>query len=254
MNWPMTARMNWRGLLVSVRSSAEATEALAGGAAIIDVKEPLAGPLGAASPGVIGEIAGEVGRQRPWTIACGELNDGIDMISARIAGAVAAVVAIAGDATLPAAFKVGLAGMAGRPWRDSLAAVCGRAPADIAQVAVAYADWQRAAAPPPLDVIEAARSLGCGVLLVDTFDKDAAGLLGSAAPAEIAGWVGRARHHGLAVALAGRVSIAEIPAVQSLGPDVVALRSAVCSNGRIGSVDRRLVRDALAASKGASPQ
>lgn len=243
--------MTWHGLLVSVRSRAEATEALAGGAAIIDVKEPLAGPLGAASPGVIGEIAREVGRQRPWTIACGELNDGSEAISARIADA---VVTVAGDAALPAAFKVGLAGMAGRPWRDSLAAVRARAPAEIAQVAVAYADWQRADAPPPLDVIEAARALGCGVLLIDTFDKDAVGLLGTAPTAEIAGWVGRARHHGLAVALAGRVTIAEIPAVQSLGPDVVALRSAVCSNGRIGSVDRRLVRDALAAaSQGESP-
>ena len=39
--------MIWRGLLVSVRNAAEATEALAGGASIIDVKEPLAGPLGA---------------------------------------------------------------------------------------------------------------------------------------------------------------------------------------------------------------
>lgn len=246
--------MTWRGLLVSVRSSAEATEALAGGAAIIDVKEPLAGPLGAASPGVIGEIAREVGCQRPWTIACGELNDGSEAIAARIDGAVAAVATVAGDVALPAAFKVGLAGMAGRPWRDALVAIRARAPAEIAQVAVAYADWQRAAAPPPLEVIEAARSIGCGILLIDTFDKDAAGLLETAPMPEIAGWVGRARHHGLAVALAGRVTIAEIPAVQSLGPDVVALRSAVCSNGRVGSVDRHLVRDALAAaSQGESP-
>ncbi|MFN9272466.1 MAG: (5-formylfuran-3-yl)methyl phosphate synthase [Planctomycetia bacterium] len=246
--------MNWRGLLVSVRSRAEATEALAGGAAILDGKEPLAGPLGAASPGVIGEIAREVGRQRPWTIACGELNDGIEGIAARIDGAVAAIAMVVGDAALPAAFKVGLAGMAERPWREWLAAVRGRVPAEIAQVAVAYADWQRAAAPPPLEVIEAARSLGYGILLIDTFDKDAAGLLGTAPSAEIAGWVGRARSHGLAVALAGRVTIAEIPAVQSLGPDVVALRSAVCSNGRTGLVERRLVRDALAAaSQGESP-
>jgi len=63
--------MTWRGLLVSVRTAAEATEALAGGASIIDVKEPRAGPLGAASPSVIGAIAREVRRQRPWTIACG---------------------------------------------------------------------------------------------------------------------------------------------------------------------------------------
>lgn len=237
--------MTWRGLLVSVRSAAEATEALAGGATIIDVKEPRAGPLGAASPAVIGAIAREVGLQRPWTIACGELSDGIDAIAGRMAAAVAAV---DGNAALPAAFKIGLGGMEGRPWRESLAAVRARVPAAIAQVAVAYADWRRCAAPSPVEVIEAARSFGCGVLLVDTFDKQAAGLLETAPTQEIAGWVDRARHHGLAVALAGRLTLAEISAVLALGADVVALRSAVCSNGRTGQVDRRLVRDALAAA------
>ena len=38
-------------LLVSVRSAAEAEEALAGGAALIDVKEPANGPLGKAPQG-----------------------------------------------------------------------------------------------------------------------------------------------------------------------------------------------------------
>jgi uncharacterized protein (UPF0264 family) len=235
--------MTWRGLLVSVRSAAEATEALAGGASIIDVKEPLAGALGAASPAVIGAIAREVGSQRPWTVACGELGDGVDAIAARVAGAVNS---LAAGAVPPAAFKVGLAGMADAAWRDALAAVRDRVPGGIAHVAVAYADWRRAAAPPPEEVIEAAHALACGVLLIDTFDKESAGLLGTVPAPEIVGWVARGRHHGLAVALAGRVALAEIPAVKSLGPDVVALRSAVCSNGRTGPVDRRLVRDAVA--------
>lgn len=244
--------MNWRGLLVSVRNAAEAADALAGGAAIVDVKEPLAGPLGAASAAEIGAIAREVGEARPWTFACGELEDGVDAIVARVGGAVDA---LAGGAVAPAAFKVGLAGMAGRPWRDALAAIRGRVPGGVAHAAVAYADWQRAAAPPPAEVIKAAHALGCGVLLIDTFDKQSAGLLGTAPEREIAGWVARAHHHGLAVALAGRVALAEIPAVMALGADVVALRSAVCSNGRHGPVDRRLVADAVAiASAGALQQ
>lgn len=244
--------MIWRGLLVSVRNASEATEALAGGAAIIDVKEPLAGPLGAASAAAIAAIAREVGHRRPWTLACGELRDGVDAIAARVAGGVEAV---ADDAVSPAAFKVGLAGMAERPWRDWLAEIRGRVPGGIAHVAVAYADWRRAAAPRPEEVIEAARSLACRVILFDTFDKESAGLLGTVPAPEIANWVARARHHGLAVALAGRVTLAEIPAVMTLGPDVVALRSAVCSNGRVGPVDRRLVQEAVAiASEGESQQ
>ena len=68
--------MKWHGLLVSVRSDGEAIEAIAGGATIIDVKEPLHGSLGCASPDVIARVAGVVGQDRPWTMACGELRDG----------------------------------------------------------------------------------------------------------------------------------------------------------------------------------
>lgn len=236
--------MTWRGLLVSVRSAAEAAEAVAGGAAIIDVKEPLAGPLGAASPVAIAEIAQAVGTRKPWTMACGELLTGVDAIVDRITQVVES---LGGEAVPPAAIKVGLAGMALEPWRERLAAVHERLPAGIAQVAVAYADWNRVAAPAPADVIEAAASLGCTVLLVDTADKSAGGLLESTPATEIAGWVAAARRRGLAVALAGKITLVEMPAVVSLGPDVFALRSAVCFNGRFGTVQSRLVRDAVAA-------
>ena len=65
--------MIWRGLLVSVRDGGESAEALAGGSAIIDVKEPLAGPLGAAAPARVAAIAAAVSNSAPWTLACGEL-------------------------------------------------------------------------------------------------------------------------------------------------------------------------------------
>lgn len=239
--------MRWRGLLVSVRNAAEAAAALAGGAAIIDIKEPHAGPLGAASAAVIAEIAQVVGQRKPWTMACGELLAGIDATVERIREAVAAV---SGAALPPAAIKVGLAGMAHEPWRERLAAVHERLPAEIAQVAVVYADWKRVVAPAPADVIDAAASLGCTVLLVDTADKSAGGLLDSVPLTEIAGWVAAARRRGLAVALAGKIALPEIPAVMALVPDVVALRSAVCSNSRLGTVQTALVREAVIAYGG----
>ena len=67
--------MPWEGLLVSVRSAAEAAEALAGGVSIVDVKEPLKGALGRAEPAVISGIAAAVGSRVPWTMACGELAE-----------------------------------------------------------------------------------------------------------------------------------------------------------------------------------
>ena len=59
--------MIWRGLLVSGRDGGEAAEALAGGSAIIDVKEPLAGPLGAAAPARVAAIAAVV-RLCAWAV------------------------------------------------------------------------------------------------------------------------------------------------------------------------------------------
>src|SRR3954447_11029832 len=60
------------GLLVSVRSAEEAACALAGGATLIDVKEPLRGALGRADDAVIRAVVQSVGGTRPVSAALGE--------------------------------------------------------------------------------------------------------------------------------------------------------------------------------------
>jgi len=240
--------MNWCGVLVSVRDAAEAVEALSGGAAIIDVKEPRNGSLGAAAPATVAEVAAAVGGPTPWTMACGELSAGV----AAVQGQVQRVLELLPSGALPpAAIKVGLAGMAGRPWRDGLVLLQDGLPDRTGQVAVAYADWDRVAAPSPEDVIEAAAACGCFALLIDTFDKAAPGLLTLRPAAQVAAWVAEARHRGLVVAVAGKVTLAQIPPLQACGGPIVALRSAVCFNGlqgmgRLGTVQSHLVREAVA--------
>jgi len=119
--------MIWRGLLVSVRHAEEAAAALAGGAAIIDVKDPTAGSLGAATPAAVAGVASTVKGQVPWTVAAGELRDEIAS-----PGTIRRWLAAIGDeAGLgpsggPAAVKVGLAGLAGVPWRQALRDVARR--------------------------------------------------------------------------------------------------------------------------------
>ena len=250
--------MNWRGLLVSVRDAAEAAEALDGGAAIIDVKEPRHGSLGPAEPETIAAVARVVGTRRPWTMACGELGgparDGqgtngdaqFEPVAALIGDRLSRVATLLGEATLPpAAVKIGLAGVVGTDWRRRLLAVFESLPAGSERVAVAYADWQRAAAPPPEEVIAAAAGLNCPTVLIDTFDKSAGGLFDCCQPGMPAAWVAAARDARLQVVLAGRITTAEIPAAWALRPDVVALRSAVCFNGRDGVVQAGLVRHAV---------
>jgi len=238
-----------RGLLVSVRNASEAAEAVAGGASVIDVKEPLRGPLGAAEPEAIVAVAAVVADRLPWTMACGELAAGEAVVLHRLE---AVLRTLPEDALPPTAIKVGLAGLAADRWAERLAGLASRCPAGIGHVAVAYADWERAEAPDPLAVIGAAETAGCTTVLIDTFDKAGPGLLAAVAPERLAAWVAEARSIGLAVALAGRISLAEVGEVAALGSEVVALRSAVCSNGRTGVVQRPLVRTAANAMTAAT--
>jgi uncharacterized protein (UPF0264 family) len=239
--------VTWRGLLVSVRDAAEALEALEGGASIIDVKEPRRGPLGMADPVAAAAVARVVGRHVPWTMACGELADMEAAVAADRSGnqLVRVMDMLDGPAVPPAALKIGLASAAGTPWEDRLRIIWDMLPVGPERVAVAYADWREASAPPPEDVIAAAAALGCRTLLVDTFDKSAPGLFGCCPAASPAAWVAAARAAGMRVAIAGRIAMEQIPRAWSLGPDVVAVRSAVCFNGREGTVRADLVRRAV---------
>lgn len=226
------------GLLVSVRSPAEARAAVRGGAAIVDVKEPGAGPLGRAEPEVVAEIASAIGGQAVWTLACGEWRDGVDVIGRHLETLRGL---LADRVPPPLAIKAGLAGMAGRDWWPLLTSF---AAAPWATVAVAYADWTRAESPEPCEVIAAAAAAGCGAVLVDTFDKSGPGLLSACSPRMIGDWVRRAHAAELPLALAGRITAAELPAVRGFGSDIVGLRTAVCVGGRLGAVDEHLVRQA----------
>lgn len=242
-------RMNGRGVLVSVRDAAEAEAALAGGAAVIDVKDPARGSLGRAGPQAIAAVAAAVGDRVPWTLAAGELADGVDTLADWLGDLRARLSA---GAARPAAVKVGLAGMRGSDWRAGLARLRVLLPQGCEQVAVAYADFDSVLAPAPLEVITAGVDLGCGVLLIDTADKRSPGLFGLRSHEEIAGWVAAARARGLGVVLAGRIAPGEIPHAAAHDCDFVALRSAVCSNAaegdvRLGQVSTRRVAAAVAA-------
>src|SRR5262245_59925297 len=62
-------------LLVSVRSAAEAEAALAGGASLIDVKEPGRGSLGRPDNEIVAAVLRCVAGRRPVSAALGELMD-----------------------------------------------------------------------------------------------------------------------------------------------------------------------------------
>lgn len=227
-------------VLVSVRDADEAREAVAGGAAIIDVKEPGRGPLGRADALTAAGVATVVGHAAPWTLAAGELREGVDEILAHIDDVVARLPA---GAAPPAAVKVGLAGLgaAGPALSAALERLVAGVAAGIDAVAVAYLDWERAAAPQPAEAIGIAARLGCRVVLFDTFDKGGPGAMDVPTVGRLPGWIDAARLAGLAVALAGRIDGERVPAACLLRPDILGFRSAACVGGRAGRISGKLV-------------
>src|SRR5207249_4574859 len=145
------------GLIVSVRSVVEAEAALAGGCDLIDVKEPARGALGRADDGSVSSIVGAVGGRVPISAALGELAE-FDGPTPAFADRVDFV-------------KSGLAGMAGRKWREELRDFAARCPAIC--VVAAYADAARAGSPAVEEIVDFVCDPAWAgrTLLIDTFDK-----------------------------------------------------------------------------------
>jgi (5-formylfuran-3-yl)methyl phosphate synthase len=227
-------------LLVSVRDAAEAEAALAGGAGLIDVKEPARGPLGRADAAVIAAIVRAVGGRVPVSAALGELRE--------------CPLVTAGE-ELPAGVgyvKWGLSGLLRARWGRHLVSTHQFLP-HARPVAVAYADWVRADAPRPADVAAYAGRFGfVKAFLIDTFIKDGSTLLDWLTTNEVAALVRICRDADAAVtvALAGSLGPAEIERLRGVEPDWFAVRGAACAGGRDGRIEEARVRDLVALIQG----
>ncbi len=213
------------GLLVSVRSADEARAAFEGGATVVDVKDPSRGPLGRASGDVWRSVREAVPASTPVSVALGELADWDGPPEF--------------DGLGLAYRKLGLA-HAGRDWARRWARIRESSPGPP-WVAVAYADWWVADAPPPDAVLDEALAVpDCVGVLVDTWDKSRPGGLDLSWRA----FVERAQSAGRLVALAGRLDLEAIRQLAPLRPDLFAVRGAACLGGdRMGVIDRGRVEE-----------
>jgi uncharacterized protein (UPF0264 family) len=135
--------------------------------------------------------------------------------------------------------KLGPAGLADvtdwvRAWLETRRRLEAFLPGGCGWIAVAYADWQHARAPQPREILAAAANGGlrpCRGFLIDTFRKDGRGLFHWLTRAELRALADAARGAGLMVALAGSLSFDDVERLHAVGPDVVAVRGAVCRRG-----------------------
>lgn len=225
-------------LLVSVVEPSEVDAAVAGGADIIDVKNPREGSLGAGLPHVISRVRELAPPELPVSAAIGDVPNLPGMAALAAAGAAGCGVQYV---------KVGLLGPRGPAEALHLLgevrrAVHDRAPS--AQVmATGYADARRIGALLPADLPGVAAEAGADGCMLDTADKSGGTLLGILSSAELEAFVADCRRHGLVCALAGSLSEYDMPSLLALGPDIVGFRGAACGGDRVGGrVEEEAVR------------
>ncbi|MDB5343146.1 MAG: hypothetical protein JWP89_1523 [Schlesneria sp.] len=232
-------------LLVSVRSHTEAVEALAGGADILDIKEPARGSLGMADAVSIREIAEtirEAGAATPLSVALGELIDWIDQTDA---------VTLPDEVTFA---KLGMSGLTDREdwrslWRVIRKRFDQRRSLPLRWVAVAYADFEIARSPSIDDVATAAIGAGCTGLLIDTFAKTGQSLSDLLSASQLQQLAERCRASGQFLAIAGSLKVTDLPSLCGVHADIVAIRSAACEHhdrkGTISAVKIAQFRESL---------
>jgi (5-formylfuran-3-yl)methyl phosphate synthase len=233
-------------LLVSVVSATEAERAVAGGADIVDVKDPGEGALGAPAPRILSEVVRVVDGAAPVSVALGDLPDLPHTAALAARGA-----ALSGAAYV----KVGLRGM--RELDRAVAVMSAVADAigsDTAVIAAAYADAE-ALDPPALSpawlplLVE---RTGIAGTLVDTFVKDGRGLYGWLSEPELTDLIERTHAAGGSFAIAGQLRLGELRRVDA---DLVGVRSAVCRGGdRTAELDTDLVAAAVAELRTLAPE
>ena len=237
-------------LLVSVFALGEVEAALAGGAEIVDVKNPAEGSLGAAPPAVLRAVRERIAGRALLSAALGD--------APHLPGTLA--LAAAGAAACGADYvKVGLLGSARPDQAVALLSEIRRAAAEVNPrtrvVAVAYADAPRVGALPPAELPRAAARAGVHGVMLDTAVKDGTSTLDVVGDVALAAFLGEARSLGLETALAGALRLQDIPRLTRLGAGIVGVRGSACDGGRDGRVSARRVRalrEALCLRQGAA--
>jgi hypothetical protein len=225
-------------LLVTVLNAGEVAAALAGGADIVDVKNPSEGSLGAPAPSTISDVRSAVANRVPVSAALGDLpalpgSAALAALGAACAGACVVKVGLRDTPREEEAVELL------RAMRRGLVAW-----PHVAIIAGAYADAGRLNGAPlrPDRLPRVAAAAGIEGCLLDTAIKDGRGLFEWLSPPAVSALVTQAHAAGLGMALAGALTEKDIDLARSAAADIVGIRSAACYGGlRTARLDVRRV-------------
>jgi uncharacterized protein (UPF0264 family) len=222
-------------LLASVTSEAEARLAAAGGADIIDCKDPTQGALGALPHEIVHRIRKALPAHIPVSATIGDLPAEPELVL----DAARSMAATGCDIV-----KVGL--FPGGDAEATIRRLGAELAAETSLVAVLLAD-----APFDAALVAALGNAGFAGVMLDTASKDGRTLLDHRTSEDLRVFIADARHAGLFAGLAGSLRPAQIPALLALEPDILGFRGALCR-----ASDRRSALDAssIAAVRRAIPR
>lgn len=199
-------------ILGSVRDPREAALLLRTSVAILDLKDPARGALGAADPAAVRQVVEQVQGRRHVSAAAGSADDegvleqahclsleGVDFV------------------------KIGFSHLSQQALLPELRAAI-VAPARA--VAVLFADR------PEIDLmqwIDPARKAGFAGLMLDTADKNSGSLDRHMSLAQVTNWVCTVKESGLLCGLAGRLDAESARCFLRAHPDYLGFRGALCS-------------------------
>ncbi|MDG2015242.1 MAG: (5-formylfuran-3-yl)methyl phosphate synthase [Pirellulaceae bacterium] len=205
-------------LLVSVRDLQEAEKAAAGGADIIDLKEPDHGSLGAVSSPIASSIGQRMAHRLPLSLAMGELLE-------RQSEAEPAVHVLKKFTFA----KVGLSGChALSDWKNRWQNWASLLPSKTQPVVVAYADHGACQAPPPGELVDFTIQSGRKVFLIDTYEKNGRIIFDHISCTELGKLFRTLQKYSVCVALAGSIGLESLPQAFQTSPNILAVRGAVC--------------------------
>ncbi|MGQ9545378.1 MAG: (5-formylfuran-3-yl)methyl phosphate synthase [Candidatus Bathycorpusculaceae bacterium] len=228
-------------LLVSVVNQDEATEAVKGGAHIIDVKNPKEGSLGANFPRVIKRVKESVSKDAAVSATIGDLPNLPGTASLAALGAVVSGVDYV---------KAGLFGVKKVKEATILIREVCRAVKDYNSackvIAAGYADFEKVGSISPLELSQVAYKAKADGVMIDVKVKNSRdGLFDFLSDEELRKFIDESHNFNLMVALAGSLDRSDIPKLCDLRPDVIGVRKSVCAGkDRLnGAIKAELVRE-----------
>jgi len=223
-------------LLVSPMNIVEARAALAGGADIIDVKNPKEGSLGANFPWAIRAVVDLAKGQVPVSATIGDLDykpgtGSLAALGAAVSGADYIKAGLLGVRTQEQAVEM-LEGIT-KSVKDY--------DPDKKVVAAGYSDYVRANSVSPMLLPIAAAKAGADLVMVDTAIKDGRSTFEFMSETELRNFIDLGHAEGLEVALAGTIGFQHLELLKRLNPDIIGVRGIVCGGDRRSAVKAELV-------------